>query len=261
LSIADKLNYTLETKEAIKNAIKAKGVEVTDNDTFRSYADKISSIQVGSGDVSEYFNSTISDTLGGTTNPAWTKLLKKIPITARFLESDTTGLFAYYPDIPFPKINFNVKPNFMNYMFNQCKCKNISFSSINENFDTSNVTSMASIFSNCTNVITIQGFNAKKVGNIGGAFSNCNALENLGRLENLGMAYSTTTSSNAYYYKLDLHYSQNLTHASLMNVINNLYDIATKGCKAQSLQLGATNIAKLTEEEIAIATSKGWTVS
>ena len=46
-----------------------------------------------------------------------------------------------------------------------------------------------------------------------------------------------------------------------MNVINNLYDIATKGCKSQSLQLGSDNLAKLTEEEIAIAINKGWTVS
>jgi len=46
-----------------------------------------------------------------------------------------------------------------------------------------------------------------------------------------------------------------------MNVINNLYDIATKGCNTQQLVLGSTNIAKLTAEEIAIATNKGWTVS
>ena len=46
-----------------------------------------------------------------------------------------------------------------------------------------------------------------------------------------------------------------------MNIINKLYDIKTKGCKAQRLQLGSTNLAKLTEEEIAIATNKGFNVS
>lgn len=46
-----------------------------------------------------------------------------------------------------------------------------------------------------------------------------------------------------------------------MNLINNLYDIASKGCKTQQLKLGATNLAKLSEEEIAIATNKGWSVS
>ena len=46
-----------------------------------------------------------------------------------------------------------------------------------------------------------------------------------------------------------------------MNIINNLYDIKTKGCNTQKLILGTTNLHKLTSEEIAIATSRGWTVS
>lgn len=47
-SIADKLTYLQETKTAIKNAIVTKGVTINDTDTFRSYADKISSISSGS---------------------------------------------------------------------------------------------------------------------------------------------------------------------------------------------------------------------
>lgn len=50
-SIADKLQYLLETKNAIKNALIAKGVQVSDTDTFRSYADKIASIGGGSDDI------------------------------------------------------------------------------------------------------------------------------------------------------------------------------------------------------------------
>ena len=46
---ADKLNYLLETKEAIKGAIEAKGVSVSEDATFRSYADKIGDIQSGGG--------------------------------------------------------------------------------------------------------------------------------------------------------------------------------------------------------------------
>lgn len=42
---ADKLNYLLGTKTAIKEAIVAKGVSVADSDTFRSYAKKINSIK------------------------------------------------------------------------------------------------------------------------------------------------------------------------------------------------------------------------
>ena len=46
-----------------------------------------------------------------------------------------------------------------------------------------------------------------------------------------------------------------------MNIINNLYDIKTKGCNPQGLVLGSINLAKLTSEEIAIATNKGFNVS
>ena len=38
MTSADKLAYLLETKELIKNAIISKGVDVTDEDTFRQYA-------------------------------------------------------------------------------------------------------------------------------------------------------------------------------------------------------------------------------
>lgn len=47
MTISDKLNYLSETKTAIKNAIIEKGIEVSDTDTFRSYAEKISSIPSG----------------------------------------------------------------------------------------------------------------------------------------------------------------------------------------------------------------------
>jgi len=45
MSLADKLNYLLETKNLIKDAIREKGVEISDTDTFRSYAEKILSIK------------------------------------------------------------------------------------------------------------------------------------------------------------------------------------------------------------------------
>lgn len=72
MATADKLNYLLETKEEIKNAIVAKGVSVSDADTFRSYANKIAAIQTGSttvdskedalltGNITEYENDRIT---------------------------------------------------------------------------------------------------------------------------------------------------------------------------------------------------------
>lgn len=136
-----------------------------------------------------------------------------------------------------------------------------------EEIDTSNVTSMYGMFRECENLITIPALNAEKVIDIDGVVSYTNSLTNLGGFINLGMAYDTSKEANYGNYTLQLgrlygeSYSKNLTHESLMNVINNLYDIKTKGCNAQKLILGTTNLKKLTSEEIAIATEKGWTVS
>lgn len=44
MSSTDKLNYLLETKEAIKQAIQNEGVTVEDNTTFRDYAEKVTQV-------------------------------------------------------------------------------------------------------------------------------------------------------------------------------------------------------------------------
>ena len=96
-------------------------------------------------------------------------------------------------------------------------------------------------------------------------FTNCNSLTTLGGLLNLGQAYDTSKSANYSNYKLDLSKSTALTEQSLINVLTNLYDIKTKGCKAQQVILGSTNLAKLVSEEgqqaLSSATEKGWTLS
>ena len=46
-TLADKLQYLKDTKDAIMNAIIEKGIAITSSDTFRSYADKIKSITSG----------------------------------------------------------------------------------------------------------------------------------------------------------------------------------------------------------------------
>ena len=50
-TINKKLNYLLQTKENIKQAIKGKGVEITDSDSFRSYAEKIGTIKAGGDEI------------------------------------------------------------------------------------------------------------------------------------------------------------------------------------------------------------------
>ena len=48
-TLVDKLSYLNETKNMIRNALVNNGVEVSDQDAFRSYADKISNMSAGIG--------------------------------------------------------------------------------------------------------------------------------------------------------------------------------------------------------------------
>ena len=145
--------------------------------------------------------------------------------------------------------------NLMQEMFSGCS----SITEIPE-LDTSNITSMWYMFFKCTSLTTVPMLDASKIINVYNMFNNCSSLVTLGGLKNLGMSYQTNWIDNVSIATLNLSDSPLLTHDSLMNVINNLYDIKSKGVKTQTLQLGDTNKAKLTAEEIAIATNKGWNV-
>lgn len=153
-----------------------------------------------------------------------------------------------------PLLNTN-SCNLMQEMFSGCS----SITEIPE-LDTSNVISMWYMFFKCTSLTTVPMLDASKIINVYNMFNNCSSLVTLGGLKNLGMSYPTNWIENVSEATLNLSDSPLLTHDSLMNVINNLYDIKSKGVKPQTLQLGNTNKAKLTTEEIAIATNKGWNV-
>lgn len=127
--------------------------------------------------------------------------------------------------------------------------------------DTSNVTNMSSAFYNASSLKEIKKINLGKATDISHLLEYCDKLTTLGGFENLGEGYLTTASANNWAYKLDLSYCTKLTHDSLMNVINNLCDIAAKGVKTQQLVLGSTNISKLSAEELQICTERGWSVS
>ena len=163
--------------------------------------------------------------------------------------------------------NFDTSNVFdMSYMFNSCyKLISLNVS----NFNTSNVKDMERIFTFCTSLteLNLSSFDTSKVINVSGMLYECQNLTNLQFGYNLGKGYNQK-SNNYDRYRLDLSRCSKLTHDSLMNVINNLYDlnltynVANGGTLyTQALTLGNTNLAKLTAEEIAIATNKGWTVS
>ena len=205
--------------------------------------------------------------------------LKTIPALNTSKVTDMSGMFSECPSlIEIPELDTS-NVTTMSSMFNRCKnLKTIptmntnkvtsmalmfSYSGITTipELDTSNVTSVYNMFYSCSDLITIPKLNFENVNNVSGFLDGAGNVINIGGFENLGKAYLTNKSANYTNYGLVLTNCSKLTHDSLMNIINNLYDIKTKGCKEQRLQLGSTNLAKLTDEEKQIAIDKGWNLS
>ena len=128
-----------------------------------------------------------------------------------------------------------------NNMFVQCE----SLTSIPP-LNTSNGTNFNAMFNGCKSLQTVPQLNVSNATTIGNyIFFNCPMLENFGGLLNAKISYSLS--------------SAHLTHQSLMNVLNGLYDLT--GSTSQTLTLGPSHLAKLTDEEKAIATNKNWVLA
>ena len=113
------------------------------------------------------------------------------------------------------------------------------------NFDTSNVTKMFYMFIYCTRLIDLYlNFNVGNTESFRQMFGDCISLTNVvGKFE--GTKYDLNLASCP------------LTAQSAMVFINGLATVT----ETRTLALSATTYDSLTNEQIAIATSKGWTVT
>lgn len=138
------------------------------------------------------------------------------------------------------------------------QCNNLVDTTLLENWDTSKVTTMDNMFGIILNLTTIPYMNCISVAKDKYPiwFST-----NQTKMQNLGGFYMRNSWVNNY----GLVKCPNLTVESLVNVLNALYDFTGNGetptTNEGKLALGATNLAKLTDEQKAIATNKGWTLS
>ena len=110
-------------------------------------------------------------------------------------------------------------------------------------FDTSKVKNMHNMFSDCRSLTTVPAFDTVNVTDMNGMFDNCSALEQIHMIN-----ISTTLRINS---------STKFTREALLEIIGNL-KAQTSG--TFTLYMGETNLAKLTDEDKAIATNKGWTL-
>lgn len=209
----------LGTKTITKN-----GVYNANNDNLDGYS-QVTVATSGGVDINEYFSNIV--TSNSANNPNWyASVLKMPPLKVGGDPTNGAGIFYGCTLVEIPKV------------------------------DTSEVTYAMRMFYFAKAKI-IPEINASKFTNIESILMNCTNLEDFGGLLNLGQAYPDTSIKE--YLALGLQNSNKMTHDSLMNVLNKVYDISSKN--TQIINLGSTNIAKLTAEEVAIGTSKGWSIS
>lgn len=153
--------------------------------------------------------------------------------------------------------------------------------------DASNVTDVSQMFYYASNLKEIQDFNCVKLTSFGGSsysswLYDCTYIEKIGVLDcdsitnigyvfgngnrtyltefggcrNLGKASSVSNTNGSYF----MNYAPNLNYQSVLNVLNGLYDRASAGLSVLTLKLHANHLAMLSEDDIAIATNKGWTI-
>lgn len=160
----------------------------------------------------------------------------------------------------------------MAWMFNNNSLKTLDVS----NFNTSKVANMFAMFSGCHSLtrIDVSNFNTSNVLDFGRAFSYwdnvCEELNisglNLTRVTSIDNAFWSTNCKvircdglqfpNIDMSKIGLKSSTALTVDSIVGLLNAL----PQTDKGYSFQIGSDNIAKLSDEQKAIATDKGWTL-
>lgn len=131
-------------------------------------------------------------------------------------------------------------------MFRNC----VSLKTIPD-LDTSNIQWVGSMFYGCESLTSIPLLDCGKVTSAGNMLYGCKSLTDLGGFKDLKVSITYGFLEDA----------TKLTTESLMNVINNLYDLTANGLSGQTLNFGTTNLNKLTSDQIAVATNKGWTLT
>ena len=140
------------------------------------------------------------------------------------------------------------------YMFSGCS----EITSVPQ-FDTSKTKKINAMFRNCSKLETIPEFDFGSVdslptGSSYQPFRSCGLLHNIGGFKDLGKGFKDET------VLLNL-YDSVITYESCMNIINKLYDLnLINFTHTATIDLNTTSFNYLSPEDIAIATSKGWTI-
>ena len=132
-----------------------------------------------------------------------------------------------------------------NYLFNYCRyLKEIPYNPFLNNI-LSKCSSLVEGFGTCVSLEMIGEYSLSTATKLYNAFANCGNLRHI-HLKNIPVSFDISASTR---------FEEN----DLVEILNNLVDLTGK--TSQTLTMGATNLAKLTDAEKAIATNKNWTLA
>ena len=200
--------------------------------------------------------------------------------------ADITTITDYLPELP--KVLNTSKGKSFVAMFQSC----INFTEL-PSINTENATNLATLYNGCSKITQIDTLDTRNCTSFSGLFNGCISLRKIPTLDtSKGTTFTymfylcdkletisiTTAKSNlstntfqgctalknltigeGWAVNIYLHYSNNLTVESLHGMIENLADLT--GSTAKTFQIGATNLAKVDEEHIAMLQAKNWNYS
>ena len=195
MTTSDKLNKLLETKQAIKQAIIIKGIDVADDEPFAWYADKIYAISSG-----------------GSDNFLATRTLDYTDFSYLFYNHKGSYLDVY---------SFNTS-NATNMEAMFYSCPNLTVIDGITYLDTSNVINMGTMFAANVNLkfLTLNSWNTYNVTNMSAMFAYCSSLTYLNISE---FNMDNVIDSNAMFegcYNLKELRLDNCNYSTISKIIN-----------------------------------------
>lgn len=250
MSIADKLQDLVTAKEDMKTALIEKGVTPTGG--LSTYADAVRSIT------------------DGVKLPVGTKFSYSTFTSAPFFDTsqytDMKSMFDTCRSLTnVPQYNTSNVTD-MSYMFANCTSL-----SVIPRFDTSNVTSMYGMFRRLEYAIGGTGVTIERIplmdcGNVeifqifdNQSYSGIIYVDYIEGFKDLGKSITDDYIASANYKNVS--FARCLTSAqSMVNVFNELYDLEENGRDLLTIHIHPSTRRDMTDEQIAIATRKGWCV-
>ena len=207
-------------------------------------------------------NNNLQDFLTDVANAIRTKTGATQPINAQNFSTEILNISTGGGNTLKNLLDATKKTYYLFYYY-----ANTSVDNLIQPNDTENVTNMSHMFYSCTSLVSIPQLNTSKVRDIDSMFYNCSKLTTIPALDvsNVQNTYNAFTNCinlksilmTGMKVSFDISASTKFERADLLIILNNLATVTV----SRTLTMGATNLAKLTEEDKAIATNKGWTLA